>query len=48
MILYQGTNCDIAEIDLGKCSLNKDFGQGFYLTDIRMQADYMALRRVRQ
>ena len=48
MILYHGTNCDIAEIDLGKCSPNKDFGQGFYLTDIRKQADYMALRRVRQ
>lgn len=48
MILYHGTNCDIAEIDLAQCAPNKDFGQGFYLTDIRTQADQMALRRVRQ
>ena len=48
MILYHGTNCDIQEIDLSKCSPNKDFGRGFYLTDIQKQAEYMALRRVRQ
>lgn len=48
MILYHGTNCDFAEIDISKCSPNKDFGQGFYLTDIQKQAEYMAVRRVRQ
>lgn len=48
MILYHGTNCDFAEIDISKCSPNKDFGQGFYLTDIPKQAEYMAVRRVRQ
>ena len=42
MILYHGTNCDITSIDLEKCSPNKDFGRGFYLTDIPKQAEYMA------
>ncbi len=48
MKLYHGTNCEIEEIDLRKCSPNKDFGRGFYLTDIRKQAEYMALRRQQQ
>lgn len=43
MILYHGTNCDFAEIDISRCSPNKDFGQGFYLTDIPKQAEYMAM-----
>ncbi len=48
MRLYHGTNCEITAIDLRQCSPNKDFGRGFYLTDIKKQADYMALRRQRQ
>jgi hypothetical protein len=48
MRLFHGTNCEIEVIDLLKCSPNKDFGKGFYLTDIRKQAEYMALRRVQQ
>lgn len=48
MILYHGTNADISDIDLAKCAPNKDFGQGFYLTDISKQAEYMAMRRVKQ
>lgn len=48
MRLYHGTNCEITKIDLRQCSPNKDFGRGFYLTDIKKQADYMALRRQRQ
>jgi len=48
MILYHGTNCDFAEIDISRCSPNKDFGQGFYLTDLLKQAEYMAVRRVKQ
>ena len=43
--LYHGTNIDFAQIDLGKCRPNKDFGQGFYLTDIYEQARGMAIRR---
>lgn len=33
MILYHGSNIAIDVIDLSKCRPNKDFGQGFYLTD---------------
>lgn len=45
MILYHGTNVDFEEIQLSKCRPNKDFGQGFYLTDIFSQAQDMAERR---
>jgi hypothetical protein len=37
MKLYHGTNVDFDEIDLTKSNKYKDFGQGFYLTDIRSQ-----------
>ena len=47
MKLYHGTNTDIQTIDFNKCNPNKDFGQGFYLTDIKEQAILMAKRRVR-
>lgn len=45
MRLYHGSNIDFDKIDLAKCRPNKDFGQGFYLTDIRSQAEAMAVRR---
>lgn len=45
MRLYHGSNVDFDKIDLAKCRPNKDFGQGFYLTDIRSQAEAMAVRR---
>lgn len=45
MTLYHGTNIDFAQIDLSKSRRFKDFGQGFYLTDIRQQAEDMALKR---
>ena len=48
MKLYHGTNQDIEAIDLSLCMPNKDFGRGFYLTDIRKQAEYMAIRKVEQ
>ena len=38
MRLYHGTNVDFSLIDLTKSNKYKDFGQGFYLTDIRSQA----------
>ncbi|MBQ6064218.1 MAG: DUF3990 domain-containing protein [Prevotella sp.] len=47
MILYHGSNVAIEEIDLSLCKPYKDFGKGFYLTDIKSQADEMAFRRVR-
>ena len=47
MILFHGSNVPIESIRLDLCSPNKDFGRGFYLTDIEVQAGQMALRRVR-
>ena len=34
MKLYHGTNIDFTDINLSVCRFNKDFGQGFYLTEI--------------
>lgn len=45
--LYHGSNISIDEIDLTKGASNKDFGKGFYLTDIQQQAEAMAMRRTR-
>lgn len=47
MILYHGTNVNIEQIDLEKCRPYKDFGTGFYLTEIKEQAQKMANRVVR-
>lgn len=47
MRLYHGTNIDFQEIDIAKSNPYKDFGQGFYLTDLRHQAERMALRKVK-
>lgn len=45
--LFHGSNVAIATIDLSKSLADKDFGKGFYLTDIESQAVAMAQRRVR-
>lgn len=47
MILYHGTNIDFDTINLTKSHKYKDFGQGFYLTDIRRQAEELASKRSR-
>lgn len=47
MILYHGSNLEIDTVDFAKCRPYKDFGQGFYLTTIREQAEKMAKRVVR-
>jgi hypothetical protein len=47
VILYHGSNTAVKNIDLNKCRPNKDFGRGFYLTDIREQAKQMAYRTAR-
>lgn len=47
MILYHGSNVSIDEIDLNICRPYKDFGKGFYLTDIKEQAIRMASRTAR-
>ena len=45
--LFHGSNVAIETIDLSKSLADKDFGKGFYLTDIKSQALAMAQRRVR-
>lgn len=45
MNLYHGTNINFEAIDLTKSKPYKDFGKGFYLTDIQNQALLMAQRK---
>ncbi len=45
MKLYHGSNTDILHIDLAKSKPNKDFGQGFYLTADKHQAQQLAEQR---
>lgn len=47
MILYHGTNIDFKDIDFDKCVPFKDFGKGFYLTDIQEQAEALAKKKSR-
>lgn len=47
MILYHGSNTSIEKVDLAKCRPFKDFGQGFYLTTMKNQAQKMAIRTSR-
>ena len=47
MILYHGTNVDFEIINLVKSHKYKDFGQGFYLTDIRSQAEQLAAKKAK-
>lgn len=42
MKLYHGSTIKIEEIDLSKSKPFKDFGKGFYLSDIESQAQEMA------
>ena len=44
MKLYHGSNTAIMRIDFTRCRPYKDFGQGFYLTEIEEQAVQMARR----
>lgn len=44
MKLFHGSNTAIKTIDFAKCKPYKDFGQGFYLTEIEEQAIQMARR----
>lgn len=47
MRLYHGSNVVIDSINLAMCRPYKDFGKGFYLTDIEEQAKQMAKRVAR-
>ncbi len=44
MILFHGSNTAIETIDFERCRPYKDFGKGFYLTEIEQQAMQMARR----
>ena len=44
MKLFHGSNVEIDSISLAMCRPYKDFGRGFYLTDIEDQAERMAVR----
>lgn len=44
MFLYHGSNNDIEIINLAMCRPYKDFGRGFYLTELKEQAEKMAIR----
>ncbi len=48
MILYHGTNIDFESIDITKSKPNKDFGQGFYLTQNYSQAMEMGKLKAMQ
>ena len=38
MTIYHGTNVEFGAIDLNMCPINRDFGQGFYCTNIKKHA----------
>ncbi|MCM1071571.1 MAG: DUF3990 domain-containing protein [[Clostridium] fimetarium] len=44
MILYHGSNQPILDIDLAQGKKFKDFGQGFYTTHLKEQAEYWSRR----
>jgi hypothetical protein len=45
MKVYHGSYVEIGVIDLSKCEINRDFGKGFYVTNIYEQAVYWAERK---
>ncbi|GHV65432.1 hypothetical protein FACS1894199_06090 [Bacteroidia bacterium] len=45
MKVYHGSYTVIHEIDLSKGELQRDFGQGFYVTKYRDQAEFWAIRK---
>jgi hypothetical protein len=45
MKVYHGSYTAIDEIDLNLCEVGKDFGRGFYVTNLRKQAEVWATRK---
>ena len=39
LILYHGSYCEVRQPNLSKCAKSNDFGQGFYLTTSKKQAE---------
>jgi len=48
MKVYHGSYMTIDKIDLEQCEIGRDFGRGFYVTNIRSQAEYWAKRKGRR
>ena len=42
MKIYHGTNIEFGAIDLDRCPPDRDFGQGFYCTNIKKHAQRRA------
>ena len=47
MKLYHGTTLEIIEPEIIKSDIGRDFGFGFYTTDIKEQAERWAIRRAK-
>ena len=47
-VVYHGSYTTIDDIDLSFCRKGRDFGQGFYVTKIRSQAEDWAIRKGKQ
>ena len=45
MKVYRGSYVAIEHIDFSFCRKWRDFGRGFYVTKIREQAEYWAIRK---
>ena len=45
MKVYHGSYAEIEAIDLSFCEVGKDFGQGFYVTKLREQAEFWAKKK---
>jgi hypothetical protein len=48
MKVYHGSYTAIDKIDLEQCEVGRDFGRGFYVTNIHSQAEYWAKRKGRR
>jgi hypothetical protein len=44
MIVYHGGYCAVEKPEIRAAKNNKDFGRGFYCTELQMQADKWARR----
>lgn len=47
MNVYHGSYTEIRQIDLSRCEPHRDFGQGFYVTKFKEQAEFWAKRKSR-
>ena len=48
IVLYHGSYCKVRQADINRCRRYKDFGQGFYLTTDKEQAENFSLLSTRK